>query len=87
MIFTNSYMRVICLTSNSCPFKQHLFRRLSLVKTELVEINTLGLHYNAVSAWLPNSFSEKMSADDRGIHNASYENRTPCVFLAKFDIS
>jgi len=21
-----------------------------------------------------------MSADDRGIHNASYENRTPCVF-------
>jgi len=22
----------------------------------------------------------KMSADDRGIHNASSENRTPCVF-------
>ena len=22
----------------------------------------------------------KMSADDRGIHNASCENRTPCVF-------
>jgi len=21
-----------------------------------------------------------MSADDRGIHNASCENRTPCVF-------
>jgi len=22
----------------------------------------------------------KLSADDRGIHNASCENRTPCVF-------
>jgi len=39
--------------------------------------------YNAVSAWLPNIFPVycvKMSADDRGIHNTSCENRTPCVF-------
>jgi len=32
----------------------------------------------------PKSFSSilcvKMSADDRGIHNASCVNRTPCVF-------
>jgi len=24
-----------------------------------------------------------MSADDRGIHNASCENRTPCVFSSQ----
>ena len=46
--------------------------------------NTLRLHYNAV---LYNADSAccsimcvKMSADDRGIHNASCENGTPCVF-------
>jgi len=41
MFFTHSYMLVIFLTSYSCPFKKHLFRRLSLVKTELVEIKLL----------------------------------------------
>jgi len=35
----------ICVLSNSCPFKQHLFRRLLLVKTELVEIK---LHCDSI---------------------------------------
>jgi len=43
--FTHSYMRVIFLTSTSCPFKQHLFHRLSLVKIELVEIK---LHCDSI---------------------------------------
>ena len=55
---------------------------------------TLRLHYNAVLynadsiiTWSPRGskyFSSilcvKMSANDRGIHNSSCENRTPCVF-------
>ena len=39
----------------------------------LNQIYTLRLHYNTVSAWLPNIFPVycvKMSADDGGIHNA-----------------
>jgi len=42
-------MGVIFLTSNSCPFKQHPFRRLSLVKTELVEIKLLKGVKNRIS--------------------------------------
>ena len=45
---------------------------------------TLRLHYNAVAAWLPNIISSlicaKMSTGYRGIHNASCEIHTPCVF-------
>ena len=55
---------------------------------------TMRLHYNAVLynadsiiTWSPRGskyFSSilcvKMSANDRGIHNSSCENRTPCVF-------
>jgi len=55
---------------------------------------TLRLHYNAVLynahsiiTRFPRGSKKcfqykcvKMLADDRGIHNASCENRTPCVF-------
>ena len=41
-------------------------------------LNTLRLHYNADSA-CSSIMCGKMSADDHGIHNASCENRTPCI--------
>ena len=46
--------------------------------------NALRLHYNAVLYNADSACSSimcvKMSAGDRGIHNASCENGTPCVF-------
>ena len=47
-------------------------------------LNTLRLYYNAVLYNADSACSSimcvKMSADDRGIHNASFENGTRCVF-------
>ena len=43
--------------------------------------STLRLHYNAVSTWLPNIYFQYTVCEDvSSIHNASCENRTPCVF-------
>ena len=63
------------------------------LRTDLYDflVSTLRLHYNAVlynadSIITPSprgfygTICVKMSADDCGIHNASCENRTPCVF-------
>ena len=59
-----------------------------------LKVNTLRLHYNAVLYNADSIITRsphgsqiffqykcvKISADDSGIHNASCENRTPCVF-------
>ena len=40
----------------------------------------LVVHCDSIITLSPQYKCVKMSADDRGIHNASCENRTPCVF-------
>jgi len=86
-------MRVIILTSNSCHFKQHLFRRLSLVNTELVEIK---LHWDSIITW---SYITRSPRGSQIVFQykcqqtiAVYTMQAvkivlPVYFLAKFDAS